>query len=113
MSCPSTLAGDLSAHTRARSVRFSVSLHRFLYAREAALLHLYPALGADELLEQPPDPIFRAVLAPDLPASGALPEGRPEETAYLLPALCAKAADHDVPLAVSNGPSSRRGPRTR
>jgi hypothetical protein len=87
----------------------SIGLHRLSDAREAALLHLDVALRADRLLEQPPDPLLRAVLTPDLPARRALPEGRPEEPAYLLPTPGAKAADHGVPLGFSSKCSSGRG----
>ena len=51
----------------------SVGPHTIFDACEATLLHLDPAIGADQLLEPSPDLVLRAVVAPDLPASGALP----------------------------------------
>ena len=60
---------------------------------DASLVHLYPALGADELFEEAPHLPLRAGVTVELPASGTLPRYPPPETPDLPVALDTVAPD--------------------
>ena len=60
--------------------------------RDSSLVHLYPALGADELLEEAPHLLLRAGLAVELPAARALPRDPSAEPSDLPVTLDAVAS---------------------
>ena len=61
--------------------------------RDASLVHLYPAFGTDELLEEAPHLPLRAGFAVELPAARTLPRYPSAETTHLPVALDAVASD--------------------
>ena len=64
--------------------------------RDASLVHLYPALWADELLEEAPYLLLGTCLTVELPTAGTLPCDPSPEAAYLPVALDTVASDQGI-----------------
>ena len=64
--------------------------------RDAALVHLHPALGADELLEEAPHPLLWTDVAVELAAARTMPSDPPSEPADLTVALDAESPDQSA-----------------